>query len=239
MPRRPPRRVDRPTAELESLTSQALSVARKAKRHRQNLTNDNFYGNKLATLRADATNCFRDLSSQSAGDTAALAELLQTVFSPTTHPKDRQKAARELIFSVRTTWRGQPPRDTTADDESLFPLTLLVAARRGYLVTIGRQMNACYASGWYDAAAVMMRRLLEIAIIEAFEGKGFAASIKAADGSYLHLSEMISVALNEPRFNLSRHAKTHLPSLRDAGHLSAHGRYFCAQKPDCKRERQS
>ena len=39
-------------------------------------------------------------------------------------------------------------------------------------------MNGCYSSEWYDASAVMMRRLVEIAIIEAFEKKGVAHKIK-------------------------------------------------------------
>jgi hypothetical protein len=49
-------------------------------------------------------------------------------------------------------------------------------------------MNACHASGWRDACAVMMRRLLEIAIIEAFENKGVANKIKDAHDNYFHLS---------------------------------------------------
>ena len=93
-------------------------------------------------------------------------------------------------------------------------------------------MNGCYASGWRDACAVMMRRLLEIVIIEAFEAKGIAAKIKGADDYYFHLSKLIDLALAEPKFSLSRNTKMALPKLRDAGHLSAHGRYFLAAPED-------
>jgi len=48
----------------------------------------------------------------------------------------------------------------------------------------------------------------------------------------LHLSALISKALAEPSLNLSRNAKKALPGLRDLGHMSAHGRYFTAQKGD-------
>jgi hypothetical protein len=78
----------------------------------------------------------------------------------------------------------------------------------------------------------MMRRLVEIAIIEAFEAKNIAAKIRDADGNYLQLTALINKALAEPALTLSRNAKTALPALRDIGHMSAHGRYFTAKKED-------
>ncbi|HJW80776.1 MAG TPA: DUF4145 domain-containing protein [Acidiferrobacterales bacterium] len=105
-------------------------------------------------------------------------------------------------------------------------------------MTIGRQMNGCFSEGWYDACAVMMRRLIETAIIEAFEHKGIAQNIKGADGNYHHLTELIAKALGEPALPLSRNAKKFLPQLRDVGHVSAHGRYFLARKEDLERVRQ-
>ncbi len=97
-------------------------------------------------------------------------------------------------------------------------------------------MNGAYAEGWYDACFVMMRRLIEIAIIEAFEGKKLAAKIKGSDGNYLQLSALIDKTLAEP-WPLSRNAKTALPELRDVGHMSAHGRFFTAHREDVDRAR--
>src|SRR5438309_8681453 len=199
-------------AALEALVQRALELAKKARKYRQNLAGDTFYGNKLAELRADATNAFRDLSSQSAGDVSAMAELIETALSATTPRQDRIAAARELIFSLRTTWRDATP--VHRKEESLFPLAILVQANRGYLVTVGRQMNGCYAKGWYDACAVMIRRIVEIAIIEAFEAKGIASRIKDASGNYVHLSDLIGHALDEAAWSLSRNARKYLPQLR-------------------------
>lgn len=214
---------------LEKLALGAITVTKTARRSKKSLTGDNFYANKLATLRADATNAFRDLAPTSAGDSSAIAELLETVFSATADSKKRAAASQELCYNLRTTWRSAA---VPGEDEGLFPLSLLAKAKRGYLVSVGRQMNGAYGMGWYDAAAVMMRRLVEISIIEAFEIKGVAATIKDGGGNYLHLSDLISKALAEPSFNLSRNAKKALPGLRDLGHMSAHGRYFTAQKGD-------
>ena len=221
-----------PAARLEALAQQALQVTKKARKHRKNLGNDNFYGNKLAELRADATNSFRELSSQSVGDTAALAELTQTIFAADTSAPNRLAALRELAFALRTTWKQSSAPKSAVADEGVFPLALLVQANRGYLATIGRQMNGCYSQGWYDACAVMMRRLIEISLIEAFEQKGIAENIKGADGNYLHLTDLVARALAEPTLPLSRNAKKLLPQLRDIGHMSAHGRYFLARKED-------
>lgn len=52
---------------LDRLAQEALSVAKKAKRHRKSLAGDNFYANKMATLQTDATNAFsEDLGHMSA-----------------------------------------------------------------------------------------------------------------------------------------------------------------------------
>lgn len=221
---------------LEALSQEAVATAKKARRNHQNLGGDNYYGNKLAALRADAANHFRELSRQSPGDTTALAELIDVVFSPTTLPARRLEASRDLVYSLRTTWKQ--PRVLSSSEEGIFPLTILVQTKRGYLITIGRQVNGCRAQGWYDACAVMMRRLLEVIIIEAFEHHDIEEHIKDTDGNYFQLSDLITRTLAEPALRLSRNSKKYLPKLRDLGHMSAHGRYFHAQKDDIEKVEQ-
>jgi hypothetical protein len=95
-------------------------------------------------------------------------------------------------------------------------------------------MNGCFAEGWYDACAVMMRRLVETVIIEAFESKKIANKIKSGQGDF-QLSTLVGLAISEPSFSLSRNSKKMLPQLRDIGHLSAHGRAFFATRPDIEK----
>jgi len=40
---------------------------------------------------------------------------------------------------------------------------------RGYIEKVCEQMNGCYQFGFFDAASVIMRRLVETLIIEAYE----------------------------------------------------------------------
>lgn len=221
-----------PTQHLERLARSAIEVARKARRNRQNLARDNFYGNKLAEMRADAANTFRDFTSSTAGEVTAAAELIDAIFSAETASKARLAAVRELTYSLQTRTAASVPNAAAQASHGYFPQSILVQAARGYLITVGRQMNGCYANGWFDACAVMMRRLLEISIIEAFEAKGIAAKIKGTDDNYLMLSDLIAKALAEQALPLSRNAKTHLPRLKNVGHMSAHGRYFHARRED-------
>src|SRR5262245_61120084 len=102
------RRIGKPESAalvLEDLAKQAIEVAKKARRHHKSLSGDNFYGNKLVDLRLDAASAFEELSEQSAGDTTALAELIEAIFAAPTSKEDRLNAFREVSFSLRTTWR--------------------------------------------------------------------------------------------------------------------------------------
>ena len=49
---------------------------------------------------------------------------------------------------------------------------------RGYIEAVCKQLNGCFHAGFYDAAAVMLRRLLETLIIETYEQLKREAEIK-------------------------------------------------------------
>src|SRR5438270_13830432 len=155
-----------PRERLLRLVEDALGVATMARRHHQGLNGVNFYANKLANLRADATIAFGRMSGKSLGDTTAVAELMQQVFGTATPPKHRANAARELTFTLKTSWAKISDNHGDLEEGGVFPLVTLNQTQRGYLVSVGRQMNGCYSAGWLDACAVMMRRLLEGVIIE-------------------------------------------------------------------------
>ncbi len=223
--------------QLESLVDESWTLVKKARKHHKSLCGDNFYAEKLASQRSHATNLYKEMSVYQVGDVAALAELIEKVFSCDTDFDDRREASRNLLHEIRTVWKVPNPGDGASNADHIFPMTLLSKTKRGYLSTIGAQMNGAYANGWCDACAVMMRRLLEASIIEAFEEGGISASIKNQSGDYVMLTEMIDKAMKENSWVLSRVTKRALPSLRDLGHQSAHGRRFTAQKSDIDRVR--
>ncbi len=102
---------------------------------------------------------------------------------------------------------------------------------RAYIEKIANQINGAYEQGWFDCCAVMIRRLLETLLIEAFEAHGIASKIKKG-GEFVFLRDMIDVTLAENGWNLGRSTKKALPKLKDIGDKSAHSRRFIAVRND-------
>ncbi len=125
-----------------------------------------------------------------------------------------------------------PPSETvTSAAEMVFPLTL-VKGTRDYIEKVAYQINGSYVSGWYDACAVMLRRLIETLIIEAFESYNIQAKIKNPNGDYQYLGDLITKTLNEPSWNLGRNTRIALPRLKNIGDQSAHSRRYVAHRED-------
>ena len=123
-----------------------------------------------------------------------------------------------------------PEEGQQAESQNVIPLSV-VRNTRGYIESIANQANGCYHRGWFDACAVMVRRLVETVIIEAYEHHSIAAKIQK-NGDFLYLRDLISSALSEPAWNLSRNTKAALPRLKDIGDKSAHSRRFNAHRRD-------
>lgn len=144
------------------------------------------------------------------------------------------KASLEIAKSIQgevPSVRTPPPEGALSTSEMVFPHSL-VKNTRGYIERITHQINGSYESGWYDACAVMLRRLIETLIIETFEYHKLEDKIKNSDGNYLFLKDLISITLNESSWTLGRDAKRALPRLKDIGDKSAHSRRFIAHRAD-------
>lgn len=124
-----------------------------------------------------------------------------------------------------------PDEGFRAESEKIVPASV-VRGTRGYIEKIANQINGCYEKGWYDACAVMIRRLIETLLVEAFESKKIEAKIKNPQGDFLFLEELIDKALSETAWNLSRNTKRALPRLKKVGDLSAHSRRYNAHYKD-------
>jgi len=130
---------------------------------------------------------------------------------------------------------GGPPTEGVRAGTDGVVLLSLVKDTRGYIEKIANQANGAYQNGWYDACAVMLRRLLETLLIETFEAAGKASSIQNSNGDFFYLRDMIDAALKEPSWNLGRNCKQAMPKLKDVGDKSAHSRRFVAQKGDIEK----
>jgi hypothetical protein len=126
-----------------------------------------------------------------------------------------------------------PPEEGAVSTSQYVIVKSLTRNTRSYITTIANQINGAYENGWYDACAVMIRRLIETLIIETFEKHNVAANIKnPASGDYMFLRDMITATLNETAWSPSRNLKAALPRLKDIGDKSAHSRFFLAKRGD-------
>ena len=105
-----------------------------------------------------------------------------------------------------------------------------------YIKKIVREINGSYEKGYFSCCAVMIRRLIETCMIEAFEKKQNQALIKNGD-DYLTAAQIRNELLKNPFGNLSRNSRQALldEEILHLGDRCAHDRFFTARKPDIDR----
>jgi len=140
-------------------------------------------------------------------------------------------AAAKAIHSEILKELGPPEEGLLSSTQPVI-LTSLVRNTRGYIERVANQINGSYENGWYDACAVMIRRLIETLIIEAFEHHKISSKIQNPAGDFFFLRDLIEKTLSEQAWNLSRNTKQALPRLKDVGDKSAHSRRYIAQRGD-------
>ncbi|MCY4018099.1 MAG: DUF4145 domain-containing protein [Chloroflexi bacterium] len=121
-------------------------------------------------------------------------------------------------------------KSSKPDSEGLIDSTLVEGTRLAFLTIVIDQINGPFEHEWYDASAVMLRRLIETLIIEAYVQNGIESKVKDSNGDFFLLADLVVHARNEPVFNLSRNTKKLLTQLKKLGDLSAHNRRFNAKR---------
>ncbi len=127
-----------------------------------------------------------------------------------------------------------PPKPS----DNLFPKDILDGCR-SYIIDISNQAIVCFDKGLYDACSVMLRKLIEVLIIETFERYNIADKIKNDRGDFFYLSDLITCLLNEKKWNIGRNAKEGFSKIKKIGDMSAHNRRFFSKKPDIDDIRES
>ncbi len=106
---------------------------------------------------------------------------------------------------------------------------------RGYVESVCKQLNGCFSHAYYDGALVMLRRLLETLIIEAYEHLGRKSEIEIGGGNYHMLAGLVERATGKnthPGLNIGRNTKNALEAVKAFGDRSAHDRRFNACAAD-------
>jgi len=79
---------------------------------------------------------------------------------------------------------------------------------RPYLEALVIQINGTYQGGFYDACAVMCRRLLECLLLLAFERAAKGEVIRDASGEYRAIADIIGLACSNRHIKLARGGET-------------------------------
>lgn len=126
----------------------------------------------------------------------------------------------------------KPPAETAISHDEPVLYIALVRGTRGYIEKVAHQVNGAYQNGWYDASAVMIRRLLETLIIECYEAHKIESRIKDSAGNYLFMKDLVDKVLAEAAWTLGRGARSVLPKLKELGDKAAHNRRYNAMRQD-------
>jgi len=125
--------------------------------------------------------------------------------------------------------RRAPLEEIYTDD--IVPFELYRGTRQN-IERIADQINKSFYFSIYDGAAILMRRLIEMLLILAFQEINQEDSIRGADGNYLKLSQIINEAAQNKAVNISRNAKIYLGLFKETGDLSAHNPFHTALRRD-------
>jgi hypothetical protein len=115
-------------------------------------------------------------------------------------------------------------------DDSILP-DILLSASRGYIESLGKQINSSYNNNIFDGCAVLMRRLLEILLIHSYEACEKSSAILDGDG-YKNLSFIINYTTSNKPFSLSKDSIETLDDFRQLGNFSAHRIQYNAKRKD-------
>src|SRR5664280_582284 len=145
------------------------------------------------------------------------------------------RSAMELLASARAIQREArtilklPSEVARPTEQPVLPHSLFDGTR-GYIEKVVFQINQSYTVTCFDCCAVMIRRLIEVLIIEAFEHHGKGNAIKDKNGDYFRLDDLVRLTLAEPAWSLGRNTKQGLHALKQIGDLSAHSRRYNAKR---------
>lgn len=120
---------------------------------------------------------------------------------------------------------------TPAVTDSIIPSDWVKGTRR-YLEKLVLQMNGCNDSGFYDAASVMCRRLMESLIIEVYIHQSRKNEIQDAAGNFLGLERLIAKVCNDSKVTLGRNAAKTMQAIKELGDTAAHDRTYIVVQED-------
>jgi len=148
--------------------------------------------------------------------------------------RDKARGTFRIALSRKPKLDGQftpfLKRPKVAVSDTVLPIET-VGGTREYIERIAHQINGCHDAQFYDACAVLCRRLVESLLIDAFVRAGHASVIQR-DGDFVGLDEIITKAKTGSFIKLARNTGNILDKIKEIGDRGAHDRYHIASQQD-------
>lgn len=106
-----------------------------------------------------------------------------------------------------------------------------VAGTRGYLEQLAHQINGAYDAGFFDACAVMCRRLMESLIIEVYIHLGRHHEIQN-NGVFVTLERLVAHIKGDRAIVLGRATPKAMDEVKQLGDTAAHDRTYITPQVD-------
>lgn len=133
------------------------------------------------------------------------------------------RSSRSSPLSQLPAAQPTPQRATARSVSAGFLLPEVLSGAPPYITRIVPQINGCWERQWFEACAVMIRRLLETLILHLYDQRGWIAELKDPKSQeFAGLKRMVDKLTGDGRIGLDRRAADDLKRLKELGDISAH-----------------
>jgi len=148
--------------------------------------------------------------------------------------KATTKPAKEARVETKKKGTGKKPH-TPADE--LVPLEVF-DGQPAYITRLIPQINGCWERAYYEACAVMIRRLLQTLIIELYARRGWLDELKdKQSGDFIGMKRMVNKVCGDDRFGMDGTFTRGLKELKELGDVAAHDFRVSLKKSEIERLR--
>lgn len=145
------------------------------------------------------------------------------------------RLSAKKLASLRSNHPDISESEEVLSDDSILPEILLQETKRPYLIKLAQQINASYENNLFDACTLIMRRLLEVLLIQCFEHSNIEADVMDGEGNYQNLKTLINKASSRTEIDLSNDVKKDMHNFRELGNLSAHRVKYNCRRDDIRK----
>lgn len=221
------------TALLEA----ARKSLRNARKNRHSLSGAGYYAGqfmeRMNALHQAADRRAQELEIQGQPDHA---DALRSALVGLSAGTDSFGKAEAELNRVRTVWYTSAQKHLGSSAARIMEQTKYLPPELRnsippFFRSIFDQIQGCFAFQYWDAGLVMLRKLVEVLVIDGYENSERQAEI-TTNGNYLAFGDLVGKAKSGALFTLSRDSKSAIDEVKRLGDNAAHNPRFVARKSD-------